>query len=159
GPKTAHAYEKNARVEVNKRIDEIVEKGAAKLHEKIQFTTYTLRYNHCDWVLLTGLGKHWERAKVEGEVKDRTANLKTENVTEVLVLFTEDQFPKGQLPTRVEIDGAALPLTIVKNGIVTDAFEKKGGKWQPSMSVPDGMTKTLDHQGPIDDAFMDSFIN
>ena len=45
GPKTAHAYEKDAKVEVNKLIDAIVEKGSERYPKKFRFTTYTLRYN------------------------------------------------------------------------------------------------------------------
>ena len=47
GPKTGHSYEKDAKEEVNKRIDAIVEKGQPKLPKEVKFTTYTLRYNQC----------------------------------------------------------------------------------------------------------------
>src|SRR5438046_469761 len=46
GPKTAHAYEKGAKEEVNKRIDAIVEKPREPYPEKFRFTTFTLRYSH-----------------------------------------------------------------------------------------------------------------
>ena len=43
--------------------------------------TYTLRYNHCFWLTITGLEKHWERAEVEAEVINKKSfKITTKNV-------------------------------------------------------------------------------
>src|SRR5205823_10151734 len=45
GPKTGHAYEKNAKAELNRQIDAIVDKGRDAVPKQVKFATYTLRYN------------------------------------------------------------------------------------------------------------------
>src|ERR1051325_961810 len=72
GPKTKHQYEKAAKEEVIRRIDEIAEKARDPLPSKIKFTTWTLQYNESHWVTVDGMGKHWERARVEAELVDKT---------------------------------------------------------------------------------------
>ena len=64
GPKTGHSYEKAAKVEVNERIDAIVEKVRERMPNEFKFTTYTLRYNRCGPIILQKLQRHWERADV-----------------------------------------------------------------------------------------------
>jgi hypothetical protein len=151
GPKTGHSYEKAAKEELNKRIDAIVARGKPAVPEKIKFTTFTLRYNQCAWVTVEGLAKHWERARVEGEIKDGAAVLKTEGVTALTI-----RFPAGapNVPTKAVIDGS--DVAIGKEG----HFRKGGdGKWQavPSLDT-NNLRKLPGLQGPIDDAFMDSFV-
>ncbi len=165
GPKTGHSYEKNAMAELNKQIDAIVAKGKNSMPKEIKFTTYTLRYNQCGWVTVGGLGKHWEPARVEGEVKDGAAVLKTDNVTRLAVWFPAEDFPKG-VPTRVVIDGTADELRSTDGGfmvgtlqwVVMVIYEKADGKWRRAPQKSDVLAKKPSLQGPIDDAFMDRFV-
>ena len=87
GPKTAHSYEKGARAELMKRLDEVLAKGRDPVPRKIRFTTWTLRYNHMYWVTVDGLEEHWKRARVEAEVTADGFNVKTENVTALTLAF------------------------------------------------------------------------
>lgn len=156
GPKTAHAYEKGAKEEVNKLIDAIVEKGKPTTPTDIKFVTYTLRYNTCGWVTVRGLGKHWERARVAVESKLAAAAMTTENVTALTVQFPDTG--EGALPVTLEIDG-----TPVARGLNIEVgpfhFRKSAGKWARVESLAaDGLAKKPGLQGPIDDAFMDSFV-
>ncbi len=151
GPKTGHSYEKAAKEELNKQIDAIVAKGKPTVPEKIRFTTFTLRYNDCAWVKVEGLAKHWERARVDGEIKDGAAILKTDGVSALTL-----HFPEGAAggPTKAVIDGT--DLAIAKEGHFAKGAD---GKWQsvPSLDSPQ-LHKLPGLQGPIDDAFMDSFV-
>ncbi len=148
GPKTGHSYEQNAKVEVNKRIDEIVSKGKMSGLRDIKFVTYTLRYNRCGWVTVEGLEKHWEPATVKAEVGNHNLTVTTQNVT-ALSLEIPNIGPN--------IDGTILPAAV---GTAAKHFRKVGGKWQavPSLEV-NTLRKASGLQGPIDDAFMDSFVN
>jgi hypothetical protein len=139
GPKTKHAYEKNAKEEVAKKVDEIVAKGRDPLPKKIRFTTWILQYNESHWVRVDGLEKSWERARVEAELADGGIKATTVNVT--AVTFAANQ-PK------VTLDGQALEGT---------SFHKADGKWAAG-PLPDGLRKRHGLCGPIDDAFLDSFI-
>jgi hypothetical protein len=139
GPKTKHAYEKNAKEEVAKRVDEIVAKGRDPLPKKIRFTTWILQYNESHWVRVDGLEKSWERARVEAELTDAGIKATTVNVTGVT--FSANQ-PK------VNLDGQSLEGT---------SFHKEDGKWAAG-PLPEGLRKRHGLCGPIDDAFLDSFL-
>lgn len=128
GPKTGHKYEPEAKKEINRRIDEIAAKGRDRLPKKIRFTTWTLKYNRMFWVTVDGLGEHWKRARVEAEIKDGVITATTENVTSIS--FTHPEAKK------LLLNGQEMP----------------GMSW----GKPSGKKPGL--QGPIDDAFMDSFI-
>ena len=162
GPKTGHSYEKDAKVEVNKLIDAIVDKGKPAMPAEIKFVTYTTRYNRCGWVVVNGLEKHWEPATVTGTFADRKINLTTKNVTALrLYLMTGRRVDAGNAPESITIDGQAVQLGNVAR--------KVGGKWEgdlrkaividgQAVPVGDGLVKGHGIQGPIDDAFMDSFV-
>jgi hypothetical protein len=155
GPKTAHAYEKGAKEEVNKQIDAIVEKGKPAVPKEIKFVTYTLRYNQCAWVIVTGLEKHWTEARVTGVYKDGKVELNTSGVSR-LVLTLPDVPKKGD----IVIDGTPVQSLNWWKGEtgLTGGFEKFEGKWG-SGNPSSGLAKRPGLQGPIDDAFMDSFVN
>lgn len=150
GPKTGHSYEKNAKIEVNKLIDEIVEKGKpdGKDRKEIKFVTYTLQYNQCDPVTITGLEKHWKPASVCGTIKGGI-KLKTENVSGLRVA------PDGSAVQVIEIDGEVFKAA--PNIAYSHSFHKENGKWKQGGGV-NGLAKKPGLQGPIDDAFMDAFV-
>src|SRR5439155_6445393 len=68
GPKTAHAYHPDSKIEISRMIDAIAERGRDPYPRKVRFTTWTLAYNQMKWVTVDGLGKHWERARLDAEV-------------------------------------------------------------------------------------------
>jgi len=140
GPKTAHAYEKNAKVEVAKRVDEFAAKGRDPNPKKVRFTTWTLRYNEMRWVTVDGLEKHWERARVDAEQGSGKVTVTTKNVSALTLT------PPGL--SKVVIDGQELSAA--------PHYHKSGGKW--AAGEIDALAKRHGLQGPIDDAFMDSFV-
>ena len=152
GPKTGHGYEKAAKEEVNKRIDAIVEKGLPAKRSEIKFVTYTLLYNRCAWVTVDGLEKHWEEARVGSRILPGLASVATKNVSALTVTLPV----KGpDAVAKLLIDDAELPLTASPAHFRKD----RDGKWQTQASPDaDNYRKTHGHQGPIDDAFMDSFV-
>ncbi len=165
GPKTAHKYEPGAKADISKRVDAIVAKGR-RVPTKIAFTTWTLRYPESHWVRVEGLGRHWQRARVNAEVKDGAMTVTTENVT---VLTIRDVKPATDA-VELTIDGQAVPPATriaLKAGdrsgpSVTNTYQKKNGRWgsawDPTARGPDPLLKVPGLQGPIDDAFYDRFI-
>jgi hypothetical protein len=167
GPKTGHGYEKGAKAEVIKLIDEIAEKGRNPAPEKIKFVTYTLRYNKCFWISVYGLERHWERAQVEANFANYAIKITTKNVTRLgISIPIKGDRAKGFPP--VEVDGqpikGGLSMTTVPNDggdtYFSQSFEKKDGQWENATGRrPDvSLQKYPGLQGPIDDAFMDSFL-
>ncbi len=69
GPNTAHKYEPKAKLEVARRVDALAEHGRDVVSREVRFTTWTLRYNQCDWATIERLEKHWERARVEARIE------------------------------------------------------------------------------------------
>ncbi len=157
GPKTGHSYEKDAKVEVNKLIDAFVEKGRDRFPKEFKFTTYTLRYNQGPGLRVDALEKHWEPALVEGKRTARGLSAKTKNVAALTV------YAPGPLDTlSLNIDGTPILLPALKKAdeVLVVALFKQDGKWTFSLKPvePKGLQKVHGLQGPIDDAFMSSFL-
>ncbi len=163
GPKTAHAYQAQAKTEINRRIDSIVGRGRNPAPKRVRFTTWTLRYNQMLWVTVDGLEQHWDRARVDAELDDRENSIKatTKNVSALTFSFTPGLYPLDTtLPPKLMLDGQTLeghrPLS--DRSWVTH-LQKNGSKWVLGPATDDaGLRKRHGLQGPIDDAFMDSFI-
>jgi dienelactone hydrolase len=165
GPKTRHAYHPQAREEVNRRIDAIVRRGRNPLPGRVLFTTWTLRYNRMCWVTVDGLERHWERARVTANLSrtPEQVTVRTENVTALTL-----SMPSGACPLnprrrpRVVIDRQTLTAApVLSDRSWTAHFRKDGalGRWAVVDSPEEGgLHKRHGLQGPIDDAFMDSFI-
>jgi hypothetical protein len=164
GPQTAHKYHPQAKEEINRRIDSIVARGRNSAPEKVRFTTWTLRYNRMHWLIIDSLEKHWERARIEAELDPsaHTVKITTENVAALTV-----SFPSGLCPLdntrvpQVQIDGRKLEAPrVLSDRSWLSSFTKMDGSWSVAISTgtPEALRKRHGLQGPIDDAFMDSFI-
>jgi hypothetical protein len=164
GPKTGHSYEKNAKVEINRRIDRLADLSREVAPSEVRFTTWTLRYNRSFWLRLDGLEEHWERARVDAELQSNDSGgptLKTKNVSALTLTI-----PSGYAPFKLtekpslEVDGQELdgPAVLSDKSWLAH-LRKVDGKWQVVESVDDGtLRKRHGLQGPIDDAFMSSFL-
>jgi dienelactone hydrolase len=161
GPNTPHRYHPDSKVEIDRIIDAIAEKGRDPYAAKVRFTTWTLAYNRMKWVVVDGLEEHWERARVDAEIAAGSrVHVKLSNVN----AFTLD-FGPGACPfapdakPSVVINGQALTVP----GPSTDrswrvSLRKTGQQWQLAGTGDEGLRKRHGLQGPIDDAFMDSFL-
>ncbi len=161
GPGAGHNYEKAAKEEVIKRIDAIVEKGlpAGADRKEIKFVTYTLRYNRCAWIEVGGMEQHWRAATVAAELRDGIPTISTQNVSSLWVSFAEKPKPKGKT---VVIDMTELPFE-QNDVIVGHRYNKIDGKWVKlpktgALAYDEQLLKRHGLQGPIDDAFLDSFL-
>ena len=162
GPKTGHSYHPETKAEINRRIDAIVAVGRNPAPRRVRFTTWTTRYPNMFWVRVDGLETHWQRADVVAEiVDDATIHVATNNITALTL-----DMPSGLCPLamtkrpKVVIDGAPLEAPGVKSDRSWAAhFAKRGDQWEV-IAAPDRTTlrKRPGLQGPIDDAFMDSFL-
>ncbi len=163
GPKTAHSYEKNAKVEINRRLGSIAEKGRDPLPEHVRFTTWTLRYNKSHWVTVDGLEQHWERARVDADIDDENDSFKvaTKNVSALTLTIPSGHYPFPiNKRAKIILDGQKLDAPLAETDRSWTAhFSKSGKKWALLEKTDDGsLAKRHGLQGPIDDAFMDSFL-
>lgn len=162
GPNTPHRYHPDSKIVINREIDAIVAKGRDASPRKIRFTTWTLAYNQMKWLTIDGLGKHWERARLDAEVlNDHVLSVSSSNVTAFTLSMGPGTSPLDVMHKPVvTIDGqpvtAAQPMT---DRSWTAHFVKSGAKWASTDTAGEpGLRKRHGLQGPVDDAFLDSFI-
>ncbi|MFO0905498.1 MAG: prolyl oligopeptidase family serine peptidase [Pirellulales bacterium] len=161
GPKTGHSYHPAARDEVERRLASLARRGRDHTPDQLQFVTYTLKYNQLHWVVVDELGRHWEQARVRASF-DRAANsiqVQTTNVAALTLQFEPGESPfDPRRPVTVTIDGVAVvgphPAT---DRSWTLSMHREGTTWREGVRAA-GLRKSHNLQGPIDDAFMDSFL-
>lgn len=163
GPQTPHRYHPDSKVEIDRILNAVAERGRDAYPRKIRFTTWTLAYNRMKWVAIDALGQHWERARLDAEITgDSAVAVTTANVT----AFTLDMGPggcpldPGHLPS-VNIDGQKVTAPLPGSDRSWQArFRRNGGQWavMDGKGQVAGLRKVHGLQGPIDDAFMDSFV-
>ena len=140
GLQTAHRYHPESKIKLEEMLAPIVERGRDPNPAKIHFTTWTLAYNNVKWLTVNALEQHWERARIDLD----DAMITTSNIT----AFTIAR------PGRFTVDGQNLTAKSAPAH-----FRKSSNTWAivSSDRVP-GLHKVHGLQGPIDDAFLDSFL-
>src|SRR6185295_8852846 len=142
-PKTAHAYHPDAKREVSRRIDALATVGRNPAPDHLRFTTWTLKYNRMNWLVLDELDHHWEQARVEAQL-DRTGQyvqLTTKNVAALTLSFEPGLCPLDNArPPKVLIDGRTVTAAPILSDRSWSAHFRRGdGKWEPA----DDLTKDL----------------
>ncbi|OGV64590.1 MAG: hypothetical protein A2283_07865 [Lentisphaerae bacterium RIFOXYA12_FULL_48_11] len=156
GPKTGHKFHPESQQRSDQYIKSALSKKAA-VPNHIRFVTYTMRYNKCFWMDVAGLEKHYQRAEVDVRRSDdgMRFDIKTHNVSR-LILPDQPQGPK------IVIDGREFKLTAHMHARPSElVLQKDLSGWQcreSSMEPVEKLRKRHSLQGPIDDAFMDSFM-
>jgi dienelactone hydrolase len=163
GPQTGHAYEPRTKAELDRRIDHIVKHGRDVVPMHILFHTWTLRYHKMRWVRIDSMEKHWSRAEVEAAIGDGV-EIKTRNVAALTLHFEPGSCPLEALEKpSVRIDDDEEEISgvppVLSDRSWTVHFRKKDNVWKVVEKVDDGtLRKRPGLQGPIDDAFLDSFL-
>ncbi len=152
-------WQKKAEEEYQKHLAE----GRPEYPKQLHFVTYTLKYATCYWIEILGLEKHYERAVIDAKVVKSGYELKTTNLRALDIIMPAGTV-RGETPT-VSIDGQTLEVTPAQVGGGFHIFlDKRGGRWSailPELFTTDRLRntqKTQNLQGPIDDAFMNSFL-
>jgi pimeloyl-ACP methyl ester carboxylesterase len=163
GPQTAHKIHPDSLAEIEERLEHIVRAGRQFNPYEVHFTTWFLRYNRMYWITVDELQQHWERARIHAKLTSQTSvEIRTQNIN----AFTIDH-PSGQCPLSilqkptVTIDGTAIEVTRPKlDRSWRVHFRKEDGKWTASLTRHEtgALVKKHGLSGPIDDAFMDSFL-
>ena len=170
GPNFGHGYESTSKKKLDARLDELAAPGRNAAPAKLRFATYTLRYNRMDYLTVDALEKHWSQARFESEIAADTLAAKTQNVAAFTLQFDPAHLPPGvDDKLAFKIDDQAMDSHPTPAGkTLAISFLKTEGKWHlaPSRDLVseagtrdgDPIPKRHNLQGPIDDAFMDSFL-
>ncbi len=161
GPGVAHKYEPRTKVELARKFEELVVERVRTFPRQDRLTTWTLRYNQSAWLRIDGMDKHWERARIDGELDEaRTVRVKTENVSGFsLLLWRNRLLPEASTPTNAVINGQRVEIPAGQRlfeGVAS--FVRENGNWRNGVTPDTSTRKRHGLQGPIDDAFMDSFV-
>ncbi len=159
GPNTGHAYEAGARQRLQDRLDQLAAKGRNPSPSAIRFTTWMLRYNKMFWVTVDAMDEEWQRARVDAKVDAATIKVTTRNVSAMHLDFQPGLAPFPAATNAIlKIDSESIPLPAVSGAkSLTVGLVKSGGAWKIG-EQPGGLRKAHGLQGPIDDAFMESFM-
>lgn len=140
GPKTEHRFHPESKKESDAFLDSQLPR---RVPDEIQFVTYTTRYNRCAWVTINALDRHYERTEVMGKRSTAGVELTTKNVAQLRL----DGSPK-----KVTLDGQVVSSP-------SGVYAKHDGKWGAANgTAAKSLRKIHGLQGPVDDAFMDSFL-
>lgn len=158
GPKTGHKFHP----ECKQRSDQFI---TANLPRKttepshVRFVTYTTRYNQCFWIKVGALEKHYERADIDARRSADGARLeiKTRNVAQL-------SLTGRSLARSLTVDGKEVVTpTVARTATAEITLEKRDdgwSVWDAARTSADAKSLRKVHglQGPIDDAFADSFL-
>ncbi len=162
GPKTGHSIHPQSREEIERRMSALARRGRERVPPHVRLCTYTLKYNRMHWLTADGLDRHWAKAVAEGRI-DRAGNailLMADNVSDLTLDFAAGDCPLDfdRAAVVVTPDGQKHRLTLASDRSLRVSFYRTGDAWQRGRRSEDALRKRHGLQGPIDDAFMDSFI-
>jgi hypothetical protein len=118
--------------------------------DRLRFITYTTRYNHDHWITVDGLQRHFARSSVDAERDPGRANytIRTSNISRLLLA-------EASAARKIAIDGDTLSVEPADSLLLV----RNGDHWQSAdPAAPTGLRKQHNLQGPINDAFFDSFL-
>lgn len=162
GKDIGHAYTPESIVQINEKMDALAQRGRQLFPREVRFTTWTLKFNRMRWVVVDGVEKHWDRARVTAVVEsDHAVKATTMGVTALSFdMGAGSPLLNPANTVTVTLDGQALTVPGAQSdGSWTAHFTKSNGKWVIGSGDPASLSKRHDMQGPIDDAFMDAFLN
>ncbi len=162
GENIGHAYTPAAIVRINEMMDALAQKGRVAYPREVRFTTWTLKFNRMRWVVVDGLEKHWDRARVTASVKDDHTLVATTSGVSALSFQMDAGAallnPAAKVTVTLDGQNVTVPGPL-SDGSFVARFAKAGGKWGLASDDAASLRKRHDLQGPIDDAFMDAFLN
>jgi hypothetical protein len=161
GPGMGHQFHPDVLLDIEQRLKNIADRGRNRVPRSVRLTTWTLRYHTMFWLRVDALTEHWQRARVDAELHEPNAVfVDVDGVEEFTLEFKAGECPLDTALTPVvEINGQGIEAPRVmsdRSWLVT--FRKSGDSWKIAEGAEEGLRKRHGLQGPIDDAFMDSFL-
>lgn len=160
GTNVPHKWTPEAKKEVEAFVEQQVARGKELEPSRIHFTTRTLSFNKARTIEVLALENHWQRADIDFEAGDgRDWRIATKNVSAFIIRRRVDRIPDSVLVDGQKVRGA--PVFHVVSGVTFFSFravKQPDGNWAAMWQSAAGLSKAPQLQGPIDDAFQDSFL-
>lgn len=125
----------------------------------LRFTTWTVKYNRCEWLRVAEQKEHLQQTTVEGGLtKNGALILRTKNAAALQIA--------RDVASQIVIDGDQLPLSSAGDQLLPDVYYVQDvGDWKVlnydesrAFDRNTELHKRRNLQGPIDDAFMEPFV-
>ena len=155
-PGIGHTFVPDYFKKANALWSEHAKKSRAEYPKKVSFVTYTTKAPLCDWLVVSGLERHYEKATVDAVLTTSGYRLTTKNVR-ILGLH---MLPAIAKPL-VQIDGQEI---VANEDSAVIIVVKQGGQWKITTvkkyykELETDPQKVMGFQGPIDDAFASGFV-
>ncbi len=182
GKGMGHKYDAESKRTVEVTLHQLANAkcGKVQLGERIDFETYSLKYPHAGWITVNSLRQHWERAALRACIGDPVSSdgsviiVELSNITEFTI-----QVPAGTLSTMSKphvyvgalqqgvsmsasniVESLPIVFDSMSDGSFEATFRLIDAKhdWVQVAAGSNSVGKRHNLQGPIDDAFMDSFV-
>lgn len=159
GPETEHKIHDQSKLEIEERMRQLARHASSQIPRHVDFTTVTLKYHRQYWVDVQGLMEHWTPATVSATAQDSAIEVTTSNVSRIRLDFAPGQWPGlATGSVSVNIDGQSLVGPWIRSDRSWNwELERQNGTWQAA-GDNNSLRKRPGLQGPIDDAFMDTFV-
>jgi hypothetical protein len=160
GPETEHKIHPDSASRITDQMDAWSTTARPLVAKTIDFTTYTLRYSEYDWLHIEGMQAHWQPTRVIASLEEHgQIDIKTTGATHLSLVFTAEQTASVPLSGTVRLDGTNFHLAPSTANEPWEAhFQFEDGTWEIFDRPDRGVRKRPGLQGPIDDAFSDSFV-
>lgn len=161
GPQTKHAIHADSAKIIEQHMESLSQKGRERLPREIHLATKTLKYNRMHWITIDGMGEHWKSARVDAEIMGSNwVKLQTENVSELTFSMPAGYCPLDmRKPVQLTINDQSLIAPRPKSDRSWNCTVRLDQTtWKIDNQPSKGLRKKHNLQGPIDDAFMDSFV-
>ncbi len=158
GAKMGHKYDAESKGKIEEFVTVAANAQSAHPSRKVRLVTYSLIYPTCDWVTIVGMEHEWEQASVDAEWNaDGTVKISTKNVQSLSLSVAITRLRDFRNEVTIDGDVARVPaaneFTYVKH---KGKWWVKGKLGETSATV--GLQKRPGFCGPIDHAFMSSFL-
>jgi len=173
GPETKHTIHAQSIKIIEEKMNSLARRGRVSIPQEIRFVTYSLKYNRMHWLTVTQIKEHWTQARVAARllVKQNRIELDIRNLQGLEINFNAGESPFApDRPVQIVLKELGTGSKISKREQVLVAPRPEtdrswnyeiyydGRQWRRGSSPSKGLRKKHNLQGPIDDAFMDSFL-
>lgn len=171
-PDTKHAIAPEAKEEIERRLEALDRYVGVDLGDSVDFTTCTLRYARHSFVTIDELEEHWKPGQIQVQLNGE-ARFRAKGIT----AFTVDSLPtyvldnegievivEEGLPGAAADDPNSEEYSLGRIAVQSDksykfSAHKIGDRWHLGPRTNEvGLRKKPGLTGPIDDAFLDSFL-
>lgn len=162
GAGMGHKYDDASIQTINDQVQSWANEPINHYPKEIRFTTYTLRYNEMLWLTVEGLEEHWKRSDITAKVIDnKSIEIESSNINGLALTLSPELLsvaPNSKIEILIDGDQLKVPALKAELGYRV-ILSKSNGNWSSNKRIHAGeMKKSHGLQGPIDDAFTNSFL-